>query len=167
MVVLGIVLLAGAAAMITGVALSETGPSDAALWSLSVSDVSLERAFAAGLVTAVVGCVGALMLINGLRRDSRRRKARRALAEEYQRLTRHVEETTEVAASHEDDAFDVDDPAPANEPFTAEVVGAGGEVVEYNKSVEYSKPVEYSQSEYGQVEYGKQIEYGKQSWPTG
>lgn len=91
MVVLGILLLAGAAVLAVATISSNTGAVEMDLWGLSISNVSIGVVFAAGMVTAAVGLLGLMMVLGGARRNRKLRRERRALARDNRGLSRQAD----------------------------------------------------------------------------
>ncbi|HEX5494422.1 MAG TPA: hypothetical protein VFX70_07630 [Mycobacteriales bacterium] len=91
MVVLGLLLLAAATVLAVAVITSNTGVVSADLWGLTVTNMSLGAIFAVGMIAAVVGLLGLMILLGGARRSRRRRRDRRALARDHRRLAAQAE----------------------------------------------------------------------------
>lgn len=91
MVVLGILLLAGAAVLAVATISSNTGAVEVDLWGMSVSNVSVGVVFAAGMITAAVGLLGMMMLFGGARRNRKRWRERRTLARDNRRLAQQAD----------------------------------------------------------------------------
>jgi hypothetical protein len=91
MVVLGLVLLIGAAVLTTAVVTDNTGAVRSDLWGLHMSNLSIGEIFVVGILTGAVALLGIALLLAGLRRAGRRRHERRVLLAENRRLTGQVE----------------------------------------------------------------------------
>jgi hypothetical protein len=88
--VLGLILIAAAGVLTAAVVTSNTGAVETDLWGMTVSSVSIGVVFVAGMLAALVGGAGLLLLTGGLRRGRRLRQERRVLRRENERLSQQV-----------------------------------------------------------------------------
>jgi steroid 5-alpha reductase family enzyme len=90
MVVLGIVLLAGATVFAVSAVSGNTGAVETDLWGMSISNLSVGSVFVLGMITTAVGLAGLVLAAAGATRGAKRRRERRALTRENRRLTREM-----------------------------------------------------------------------------
>ena len=106
MLLLGVVLLALAVALATGIVSSNTAPVDAEAFGTSLSGVSVGELFLIGAATGAAALLGLVLLLGGLARSRRRRRDRKqevravrdereTLAEQNQRLEAELADTRE------------------------------------------------------------------------
>lgn len=99
MVVLGLLLLAGAAVLTTAVVTSNTGSINTDLWGWHMSNLSVGAVFVIGVITGAVALLALGMMVVGARRNARRSRERRALVKENRRLAERTDSMDDSAVA--------------------------------------------------------------------
>lgn len=86
MLVLGLVIVVAITLIAIGMATSNTHEVTTKFWGLKISNLSIGELFLIAMVAALVGIIGLLLLLKGIKRAQRRRQKRRELERENQRL---------------------------------------------------------------------------------
>lgn len=86
MAVAGIVLIAVAVVLVTAAVTSNTNTVKVHLLGMTITSLSVGTVFIAGMVVTIVAVLGIVLLLAGLRRNRRKRKERKGLQKENERL---------------------------------------------------------------------------------
>lgn len=87
MVVVGVLLVAVAVVLTAAAITSNGGSAKFDLWGVVHSTMSIGAVFLMGMITTIVGVLGILVLVGGMRRGRRLRKERKRISKEHEQLS--------------------------------------------------------------------------------
>jgi hypothetical protein len=119
MILLGLLLMAGCAALAVDAVVQNHGAIHAIAFNQPISHLSLGAIFVAGAVVGLLFALGLLMFTGGIGRAGRKRRERRVANREAQAETQALREHNErLSAELEQERSSTDSPYPADETTT-------------------------------------------------